>query len=58
MKLTWCQKEGLSRTIITHCGWEIVEGDERTLGATLRSMGRERGVDVQIARDGMEVVLR
>lgn len=57
-QLTWCRKEGVPRMIVSHCGSEIVEGDERTLGAEIRRMAEERGVEVQIAYDGMEVVLR
>lgn len=57
-QLTWCQKEGVPRAVITHCGSRIVEGDERTLGAAIRKMGRERGVDVGIAFDGMTMTLR
>ena len=57
-QLTWCRKEGVPRAIITHCGSEIVEGDERTLGAELREMAGERGVEAEFAHDGMEVVLR
>jgi phosphoribosyl 1,2-cyclic phosphodiesterase len=57
-QLTWCQKVGVPRAIFTHCGSEIVEGDERTLGAKIRDMAQERGVKVEIAYDGMEVVLR
>lgn len=57
-QLTWCRKEGVPGAIITHCGSEIVEGDERRLGAELRGMAKERGVEVQIAFDGMERVLR
>lgn len=57
-QLTWCRKEGVPRAVMTHCGSQIVEGDERTLGATLREMARERGVEAEIAHDGMELVLR
>lgn len=57
-QLTWCQKEGVPRAIMTHCGSAIVQGDERKIGAELRDMGKERGVEVEIAHDGMEVVLR
>lgn len=57
-QLTWCRKEGVPEMIVTHCGAEIVEGDERSLGADIRKMAAERGVDVQIAHDGMEIVLR
>jgi cold shock CspA family protein len=35
-----------------------VEGDERTLGAKIRDLAQERGVEAQIAHDGMELVLR
>lgn len=57
-QLTWCQKEGVPRAIISHCGSEIVAGDERTLGAELRAMAEERGVRAELARDGQELVLR
>ena len=58
-QLTWCQKLDVPRAIFTHLGSEIVEGDERTLGAKIRSLADERDVsEVDIAYDGMEVVLR
>jgi phosphoribosyl 1,2-cyclic phosphodiesterase len=56
-QLMWCEKEGLPRAIITHCGSEIVTGDERKLSAKLRAMAAERGVDVRIAYDGMKLTL-
>jgi phosphoribosyl 1,2-cyclic phosphodiesterase len=58
-QLTWCEKTGVDRAIFTHLGSQIVEGDERTLGAELRHLAEERDVErVEIAHDGMEVVLR
>jgi phosphoribosyl 1,2-cyclic phosphodiesterase len=57
-QLTWCGKENVPRAIFTHCGSELVAGDERTLGAKLRAMAAERNVKVEIAYDGMEVTLR
>lgn len=58
-QLTWCQKLGVPRAIFTHLGSQIVKGDERTLGAQIRDLAEERELDqVQIAHDGMEVVLR
>lgn len=57
-QLGWCENEGVPRAIITHCGSEIVEGDERTLGARLREWADERGIEAEFAHDGMEVVLR
>src|SRR5216117_3013746 len=56
-QLTWCQKEGVPRAIITHCGSEIVGADERKLSANLREMAAGRGVEARIAYDGMEVTL-
>jgi len=58
-QLTWCRKLEVSRAIFTHLGSEIVEGDERVLGAEIRRLAEERDVQrVDIAHDGMEVVLR
>jgi phosphoribosyl 1,2-cyclic phosphodiesterase len=58
-QLTWCRKEGVPRAVISHCGSEIVAGDERTLRADIRRMAAERGLkEALIAHDGMELVLR
>ena len=56
-QLTWCEKECVPRAIITHCGSEIVTGDEREISAKIRAMVAERRVDVGIAYDGMKVKL-
>jgi len=57
-QLGWCAKEGVPRAVITHCGSEIVSGDERKLASELRTMASERGIEAQIAHDRMELVLR
>jgi phosphoribosyl 1,2-cyclic phosphodiesterase len=57
-QLVWCEKEGVPRAIITHCGSEIVKGDERKIGAKLRQMAAERGLEANIAHDRMPLVLR
>jgi phosphoribosyl 1,2-cyclic phosphodiesterase len=57
-QLTWCAKAQLPEALVTHCGAEIVAGDERRVAARLRRWGRERGVAVAIAHDGLERVLR
>jgi phosphoribosyl 1,2-cyclic phosphodiesterase len=54
-QLTWCQKEGVPKAIITHCGSEIVTGDEREMSVKLRAIAVERHVEVRIAYDGMKV---
>ncbi|PWE17761.1 hypothetical protein DDZ18_08895 [Marinicauda salina] len=57
-QLGWCAEAGVDRTIFTHCGSQIVEGDERTLRAELRRLARERGVgEARFAHDGMTLVL-
>ena len=57
-QLAWCRKEGVPRAIITHCGSEIVTADERKLTAKLRAMATEPRLEVRIAYDGMELILR
>lgn len=56
-QLTWCEKEGVPRAIITHCGKQIVGGDERKVAARVKALAEERGVDAEIAYDGLEVVV-
>ena len=57
-QLTWCQKMGVPRAIITHCGAGIVAGDRAKVEARLQKMADERSVQAEIAYDGLEVVLR
>jgi phosphoribosyl 1,2-cyclic phosphodiesterase len=54
-QLTWCPEEGVPRAIITHCGSEIVRGNERDITAKLHAMATERDIEVGIAHDGMKV---
>ncbi len=56
-QLTWCQKEKVDAAIFTHLGSEIVGGGHAVL-ARIRKLADERNVKVQVASDGMEVVLR
>jgi phosphoribosyl 1,2-cyclic phosphodiesterase len=57
-QLGWCQEEGVPRALFTHCGRDVVEGDERVLGPKVTRMGEAHGVEAAIAHDGQEVVLR
>ena len=60
-QLTWCRDEGVARMIVTHCGTQIVQGemdDPEAVEQKLRRYAEERGVAVEVAHDGMEVVLR
>src|SRR5438874_9549751 len=52
-QLGWCAKEGVPRAIITHCGSEIVTGNETKLAKELQKIATDRGIDAFIACDGM-----
>jgi phosphoribosyl 1,2-cyclic phosphodiesterase len=56
-QLDWCRAQGVRRALFTHCGSQIVGGDGRSLGALLRRLGRERGIDARIAYDGLQLNL-
>jgi phosphoribosyl 1,2-cyclic phosphodiesterase len=53
-QLGWCHSERVARAVFTHCGSQIVAGDERGAEARIRHLGRERDIDARIAprRDG------
>lgn len=57
-QLTWCAKTAVPEAVFTHCGSEIVEGDERSIRARLNKWAKERDVTASIAHDGMTRVLR
>ncbi len=52
IQLDWCAKANVRRAIFTHCGSPIVRGDARALSATIRKLGRERGIYARLACDG------
>jgi len=56
-QLTWCAKEGVPRAIFTHCGSQIIRGDE-AIDERLNVLAADRGVQAKLAYDGMEAVLR
>jgi phosphoribosyl 1,2-cyclic phosphodiesterase len=57
-QLDWCAAAGVERAIFTHCGSEIVTGDEEAVAAKVEALGRERRVRAEIAHDGLVVLLR
>jgi ribonuclease BN (tRNA processing enzyme) len=56
-QLGWCARYGVPRMIVTHFGSAIVGGDERRVARKLRRLAEDRGLEVEIARDGMEYVV-
>lgn len=57
-QVSWCSKEKVPDVIITHCGSDIVGHDPRVIERHLIELGREYGVDVTLAKDGMELDLK
>ena len=60
-QLTWCRKEGVREMVVTHCGSQIVEGELESVESVrekVEGYAREREVEVEIANDGLERVLR
>lgn len=57
-QLGWCQKEGVPRAIITHCGTQIVADKSGKAEAKITQLAKEANVQVAIAYDGMEIILK
>jgi phosphoribosyl 1,2-cyclic phosphodiesterase len=57
-QLGWCRKEGVPWMIVTHCGSAIVGASTRLVTAKLQDLGRTHGVKIEVAHDGMTLVLR
>jgi ribonuclease BN (tRNA processing enzyme) len=57
-QLGWCAKEGVRLVIITHCGSEIVTGNENKLAKELQEIAADRGIEAFIAYDGMTLNLK
>jgi len=51
----WCQEEGIPRAIFTHCGSQIVTGDEKMACARVRELAQRAGIDAALAYDGLEI---
>ena len=56
-QIGWCVKEGVPKAIITHCGSEIVTGDERRIAEELRALAKKNGIETQIAYDRLQLIL-
>jgi phosphoribosyl 1,2-cyclic phosphodiesterase len=56
-QLAWCKNQAVRRAVFTHCGSEIVGGDARRLKAWIRRLGRDHGIEADIACDGDRLTL-
>ncbi len=57
-QLAWCRREGIPRMIVTHCGSAIVRGNEVHVRTKLQSLEHGYGVRIEVAHDGMDLMLR
>ena len=56
-QLKWCREEGVPRAIFSHCGSEIVKGNQQAVTDKVRILGMQAGVDARIAHDGLRITL-
>lgn len=52
-QLTWCKKQKVAKMIVTHCGSAIVR-NEKQATQHIEELAKERGVEVEIAYDGLK----
>jgi phosphoribosyl 1,2-cyclic phosphodiesterase len=57
-QLDWCARHGVPKMMVTHCGSAIVRADPRRVQEKLSHLAHQRGVEVEIAYDGMEYLVR
>ncbi|MEJ2201002.1 MAG: MBL fold metallo-hydrolase, partial [Desulfuromonadaceae bacterium] len=53
-QLDWCAMAGVPQVLFTHCGEEIVTGNETDLQNRVRALGQARNLKAAIAWDGLE----
>jgi phosphoribosyl 1,2-cyclic phosphodiesterase len=58
VQIGWCAEERVPRAIFTHCGSQIVAGDEARVLSRMRDLGIEKRVQVSLAHDGLRLNLR
>ena len=56
-QIFWCALAGVKQAIFTHCGKELVYDRDDSLRNELIRIGRQRGVQVDIARHGQALLL-
>ncbi len=58
VQLRWCQQAGVRRAIVTHCGTQIVTAPPEVLRDRMAALSREYGLRIDVARDGIQVLIR
>jgi phosphoribosyl 1,2-cyclic phosphodiesterase len=57
-QLEWCRAEGVTHAIFTHCGSQIVAGDEERSEARITLLAAGYGIQARVAHDGVVVACR
>jgi phosphoribosyl 1,2-cyclic phosphodiesterase len=56
-QLDWCEAEGVTRAIFTHCGSGIVKQNPRLIEACVKELGVKHNIDAGVAYDGLNLRL-
>jgi hypothetical protein len=56
-QLDWCEEAGVRHALFTHCGSPVVRSKAVQVEEIVRRLGVERGIDAQIAVDGLRLSL-
>jgi hypothetical protein len=56
-QLDWCEEAEVRHAIFAHRGSPIVRGNVAKIDAIVRHLGIERGIDAQVAVDGLRLFL-
>lgn len=56
-QLNWCRKAGVQRMLVTHCGRELVVEEDKGSADQINALSAEFDIAVDIAYDGMQLIL-
>jgi phosphoribosyl 1,2-cyclic phosphodiesterase len=57
VQLTWCKKQKVKYAIFTHCGTEIVTGNEQEINKKISMLAKKYSVHVTLAYDGLAITI-
>jgi len=57
-QVAWCAKADIKNMIITHCGTEIVTGNQKEIAQKIENLGALYKIHIKIAYDGMVMITK
>lgn len=57
-QVAWCAKAHIKNMIITHCGTEIVTGNQKEITPKIENLGALYKIHIKIAYDGMVIITK